>query len=188
MIPVDDHDQFEIPGILPVVPVRDLVVFPYTIVPLFISREISVSAMEQALASHRMVLLSAQRVVDNDNPELEDLYRVGTVGMVMRMRRLPDGRLKVLVQGLVRGRIESLDEVRPHLKARVTPIYNLPLEEISMETEALMRSLRERLQQFSDITQVPGPDVIVVLQGMKDPGRLADLIASNLALEVSTSQ
>jgi ATP-dependent Lon protease len=188
MIPMEDHDQFEIPGTLPVVPVRDLVVFPYTIVPLFISRDISVSAMEQALASHRMVLLSAQREVDKDNPELEDLYRVGTVGMVMRMRRLPDGRLKVLVQGLVRGRVESLDEVRPYLKARVTPIYNLPLEEISMETEALMRSLREKLQQFSDITQVPGPDVMVVLQGMKDPGRLADLIASNLALEVDTSQ
>jgi ATP-dependent Lon protease len=188
MIPLEDHDQFEIPESLPLVPVRDMVVFPYTIVPLFVSRPISISAVEQALSTHRLVLLIAQKQVESDDPEVEDLHRVGTVGMVMRMRRLSDGRMKVLVQGLVRGRVEETQRLQPFVTVRVSPIYNLPLEEISLETEALMRSLREKLQIFSDITQVPGPDVLVVLQGMRDPGRLADLIASNLNLQVDVSQ
>ncbi len=188
MISSQENDRFEIPGTMPLVPVRDLVVFPYTIVPLFVSRAASVSAIEAAVSSNRMTLLSAQREVEQDDPTLEDLHRVGTVGMVMRTRRLGDGRMKALIQGLVRGHLEEIEEQKPHFTARVSPIYNLPLTEISVTTEALMRTLREKLQSYGDLTQVPGPDVMVVLQGLKDPGRLADLIASNLPLRVETAQ
>ncbi len=188
MISSPDNDRFEIPERMPLVPVRDLVVFPYTIVPLFISRAASVSAIDAAVSSNRIALLSAQREVDRDDPSLEDMHRVGTVGMVMRTRRLDDGRMKALVQGLVRGRLEEIEEQKPHFTARVSPIYSLPLDEISLTTEALMRTLREKLQRYDELTQVPGPDVMVVLQGLKDPGRLADLIASNLPLPVETAQ
>ena len=88
MISIEEHDQIEIPATLPLLPVRDLVVFPYVIVPLFVGREASVTAVEHVLASHRMVMLTSQREVQVDDPGAEDLYRVGTVGMVMRMRSL----------------------------------------------------------------------------------------------------
>ncbi len=188
MISIEENDQIEIPSTLPLLPVRDLVVFPFVIVPLFVSRETSVSAVEQALASHRMVMLAAQREVQVDDPGVEDLYRVGTVGMVMRMRRLSDGRLKVLVQGLVRARIDRFIETQPYLQGELTPIFDLPLKQISVQTEALMRSVQERLQHYSESSRTLGPDALVVLQGMKDPGRLADLVASNLPLSVQAAQ
>jgi ATP-dependent Lon protease len=188
MISIEEHDQLEIPSTLPLLPVRDLVVFPYVIVPLFIGRETSVTAVEQALASHRMVMLTSQREVQVDDPGAEDLYRVGTVGMVMRMRRLSDGRLKVLVQGLVRARVESFTETRPCLLGNLTPIFDLPLKQISVQTEALMRMVQERLHHYNELSRTLGPDALVVLQGMKDPGRLADLVASNLPLSVQAAQ
>ena len=188
MISIEEHDQLEIPSALPLLPVRDLVVFPFVIVPLFVGRESSVAAVEQALGSHRMVMLVAQREVQIDEPGSEDLYRVGTVGMVMRMRRLSDGRLKVLVQGLVRARVDSFSEVRPYMLGNLTSIFDLPLKQISVQTEALMRSVQERLQNYNELSRTLGPDALVVLQGMKDPGRLADLVASNLPLSVQAAQ
>jgi len=188
MISIEEHDQLEIPSALPVLPVRDLVVFPFVIVPLFVGRESSVAAVEQALGSHRMVMLVAQREVQTDDPGSEDLYRIGTVGMVMRMRRLSDGRLKVLAQGLVRARVDSFTEVRPYLLGHLTSIFDLPLKQISVQTEALMRSVQERLQSYNELSRTLGPDALVVLQGMKDPGRLADLVASNLPLSVQAAQ
>jgi ATP-dependent Lon protease len=188
MISIEENDQIEIPATLPLLPVRDLVVFPFVIVPLFVGRETSVSAVEQALASHRMVMLAAQREVQIDDPRVEDLYRVGTVGMVMRMRRLSDGRLKVLVQGLVRARVDKFTETHAYLQGELTPIFDLPLKQISVQTEALMRSVQERLQHYNESSRTLGPDALVVLQGMKDPGRLADLVASNLPLSVQAAQ
>ncbi len=188
MIPTEAHDQFEIPEVLPVVPVRDRVVYPYTIVPLLVSRPLSVFAVEEALADQRMVLLVAQKQAQDDLPGSADLYPVGTVGLVLRSRRLEDGRLKILVQGLVRGRLDKLVAESPHLRGRMSPIFSLPLSELSLETEATMRALSDRLKYFSELVPVPGPDVLVVLQGMQDPGRLADLVASNLPLKVEDSQ
>jgi len=188
MISIEEHDQIEIPSTLPLLPVRDLVVFPFVIVPLFVGREASVTAVEHALASHRMVMLTSQRDVQVDDPRTEDLYRVGTVGMVMRMRRLSDGRMKVLVQGLVRARVDKFIEARPCLSGDLTPIFDLPLKQISVQTEALMRSVQERLQHYNELSRTLGPDALVVLQGMKDPGRLADLVASNLPLSIQAAQ
>ncbi|MFC1654335.1 endopeptidase La [Myxococcota bacterium] len=188
MISIEEHDQLEIPSTLPLLPVRDLVVFPFVIVPLFVGRENSVAGVEHALTSHRMVMLAAQREVQVDDPGAEDLYRVGTVGMVMRMRRLSDGRLKVLVQGLVRARVDSFSGSRPFLQGNLRSIFDLPLKQISVQTEALMRSVQERLQHYNELSRTLGPDALVVLQGMKDPGRLADLVASNLPLSVQSAQ
>ena len=188
MISIEEHDQLEIPATLPLLPVRDLVVFPFVIVPLFVGRESSVAAVENALASHRMVMLAAQREVQVDEPGADDLYRVGTVGMVMRMRRLSDGRLKVLVQGLVRARVDSFSTTRSYMQGNLTSIFDLPLKQISVQTEALMRSVQERLQNYNELSRTLGPDALVVLQGMKDPGRLADLVASNLPLSVPAAQ
>src|SRR2546425_1035444 len=105
MMPPENDAEFEIPETLPLLPIRDLVVFPYMIVPLYISRELSLAALEESLAKDRLVLLSAQKDVAEEAPKPSGIYPVGTVGMVMRTRKLPDGRTKVLVQGIVKAKI-----------------------------------------------------------------------------------
>jgi len=99
--------EVQIPDSLPILPVRDIVVFPYMIIPLFVGREISIKAIEYALSKDRMILLLTQKDLSVENPSTEDLYRVGTVGMIMRMLKLPDGRVKILVQGLTKARVKK---------------------------------------------------------------------------------
>ncbi len=184
----EEYDQLDIPEDLPVLPVRDMVVFPDMIAPLFVGRELSLGAVEKALSGQRLVMLATQRHVTDENPRAEDLFDVGTVGLVVRMRRLPDDRLKILVQGLRKARIDSMVQERPYFAARVRPIVDLPLDELSVETEALMRSLKDKLHNYSATSEQFGPDVLRALEGLKDPGRLADLTAANLALPVAAGQ
>ncbi|MBN2495076.1 MAG: endopeptidase La [Deltaproteobacteria bacterium] len=184
----EEMEQLEIPRELPVLPVRDMVVFPDMIAPLFVSRELSVSAVESAIEDRRLVLALAQRRLDAEQPSAEDLYRVGTVGMVVRMRRLPDERLKILLQGIAKARLEGWVQERPHYVARLQPIQDLPLDELSVETEALIRTLREKLDAFSQISDDMGPDLVTAIGGIGDPGRLADLVASNLGMPVDAAQ
>ena len=104
--------EAQIPGNIPVLPVRDIVVFPYMIIPLFVGREISIKAIENALSSNRMILLLTQKDLSIENPSSGDLYNIGTVGMIIRMLKLPDGRVKVLVQGLSKARVRTVHPVR----------------------------------------------------------------------------
>ncbi len=188
MIGPEDNDQLQIPTELPILPVRDLVVFPDMIAPLFASRESSVAAVERAVEDQRMLLLVAQREGQVDAPGIEELYTTGTVGIVVRMRRLEDDRLKLLVQGIRKARMESLVQEHPFLTGRIRPIMDLPLDEISTETEALMRSLRTQLKAYARSQGSPGPDVLAALEGIVDPGRLADLVASHIGLGVPEAQ
>ena len=118
----DSPLDFAIPDEMPVLPLREFVVFPYMVLPLFISREQSIAAVEDALAGDRLLLLTAQRNAELEDPEPDDLYGVGTVAMVMRILRLPDGRVKALVQGLSKARIESFVENDPAMWAQVSGI------------------------------------------------------------------
>ena len=117
-----DGTEFEIPEELPILPLRELVVFPYMVFPLFVVRDRSIAALEDALAGDRLVLLTAQRSPEVENPDPDDLYRVGTVAMVMRILRLPDGRVKALVQGLCKARIESFVDNEPATWASVSAL------------------------------------------------------------------
>ena len=107
---VNKDKDVEIPDTLPVLPVRDIVVFPYMIIPLFVGREISIKAIEHALSSNRMILLLTQKDLSVEAPVTADLYSVGTVGMIMRMLKLPDGRVKILVQGLSKARVKKFTQ------------------------------------------------------------------------------
>src|SRR5438093_12005376 len=108
-------DQIKIPDVLPVLPLRDIVIFPFMIVPLYVSRERSIKAVDQALADNRMILLVAQKRQDDEDPGPDDVYPVGTVALIMRMLKLPDGRIRVLVQGIGRARVLSFEEGHPYL-------------------------------------------------------------------------
>src|SRR3954470_15284891 len=112
--------QLQIPSELPVLPLRDIVIYPFMIVPLFVSREKSIRAVDEALAENRMILLASQKDLDKEEPTAEDLYAVGTAAVIMRMLKLPDGRIRILVQGLARARVEEVTDTGEYLKGRLT--------------------------------------------------------------------
>src|SRR4051795_6610955 len=112
----------QVPPILPVLPLRDIVIYPFMIVPLFVSRDRSIRAVEEALNNDRMILLVSQKDVNKEEPEQEDLYTVGTVAIIMRMLKLPDGRIRILIQGLSRCRVDSIVGSGEYVKGKVTPV------------------------------------------------------------------
>ncbi|MEO7658550.1 MAG: LON peptidase substrate-binding domain-containing protein, partial [Pyrinomonadaceae bacterium] len=134
--------MMQIPAELPVLPLRDIVIYPFMIVPLFVSRDRSIRAVEQALSQDRMILLVSQKDVNKEEPEQEDLFAVGTVAIIMRMLKLPDGRIRILIQGLSRCRVDSVNGAGDHVKASVTPIVEPLAPENSLEVEALVRNVR----------------------------------------------
>ncbi|MDJ0848228.1 MAG: endopeptidase La [Myxococcota bacterium] len=179
--------SFTVPEELPLLPLRELVVFPYMILPLFVVRERSIAAVEDALARDRLVLLVTQREGDMEEPEPDDLHPVGTVAMVMRVLRMGDGRVKVLVQGLAKARIDSFVE---HDRARWVRATELPADEDAdwcVEAEALIRTVRSRVEELLPLKNLP-PEVISVTANVHEAGRLADLVASNLRLRASEAQ
>src|SRR2546427_3304675 len=115
----DNGQELQIPNDLPVLPLRDIVIYPFMIVPLFVSREKSIRAVDEALGEHRMILLTCQKDLDKEEPHQDDLYKVGTVAVIMRMLKLPDGRIRILVQGVSRAQIESIDSSGDFLRARL---------------------------------------------------------------------
>jgi len=179
--------DFQMPEEMPVLPLREFVVFPYMVLPLFLTRERSVAAVEDALAGDRLLLLAAQRNPEVEDPEADDLHPVGTVAMVMRILRLPDGRVKVLVQGLAKARIEAFVENDPALWAQVSAIAPDPEAPWGVESEALMRAVRARVEELLPLKNLP-PEVLSITANVWEPGRLADLVASNLKLRLSEAQ
>src|SRR5215210_6408588 len=116
------EQPLQVPESLPVLPLRDIVIYPFMIVPLFVSREKSIRAVDEALGENRMILLVSQKDLDKEEPAGDDLYKVGTVAVIMRMLKLPDGRIRILVQGLVRARVHHLSQTEPYLQAKIEPI------------------------------------------------------------------
>jgi len=185
-----DHNKefLSIPDKLPLLPIRDIVVFPYMVLPLFVAREKSIKSLEEALAKDRLIFLVSQKNLSEDEPTLKDLYRVGTVALVMKMLKLPDGKIKILIQGLSKATLKEVIQVTPYLLARVENIKDPFLTEITLEIEALMRNVREQLERIVSYGKLISPDLMFVLESVDDPGRLADLVASNLELSVEKAQ
>src|SRR3989442_1528174 len=183
-----DLSQMEIPERLPLLPIRDIVVFPYMVLPLFVGREMSVKAIEAALAGNRTIMLAAQRSLEVENPTPQDIHPVGTVGMVMRMLKLPDERIKILVQGLAKARIEEFVQTEPYFEVRIRQLPEVKVQGQSLEGEALMRTVKEQLERLVSLGKVLMPDVMVVIENLQDPCRLADMIMSNLRLKVDAAQ
>ena len=184
----DSPDKsFTIPDSLPLLPIRDAVVFPSMILPLFVGRDVSVQAIETALEGDRLLALATQRDPEIEDPGPDDLYSVGTVGMIMRLMRLPDDRLKVLVQGLSKIKIVNFLRTEPFIEVEVE---ELPVEEApewTVEVEALIRSVSEKIATLLPLRHLP-PELLSITANVEDPGRLADLVAANLRLRVDEAQ
>jgi len=180
--------EVEIPDNLPVLPVRDIVVFPYMILPLFVGREMSIKAIEYSLSANRMVLLVTQKDLNIENPTAEDLFSVGTVAIIMRTLKLPDGRVKILVQGLTKAKALTYSQTEPFLKANIEKINDQKPTMLTIEDEAQIRTVKEQLDKVVSLGKAILPDIMGVVENIEDPGRLADLVASNLGLKTELSQ
>jgi ATP-dependent Lon protease len=186
---VEERDQkLNIPPKLPVLLLRDIVVFPYMIVPLFVGREKSKAAIDAALSSHRMILLLTQKEMETEDPKREEVYDMGTVALIMRMLKLPDGRIRILAQGLTRARVESYEEENGHMIARVTILPEPDEAEKTLEGEALVRNVRSGLEKATSLGKAIPPEVLIIATNVEEPGRLADLTAANLELKVPAAQ
>jgi ATP-dependent Lon protease len=184
----DNLDQVQIPDTLPVLPLRDIVIFPFMIVPLYVSRDKSIKAVDSALAENRMILLLAQKDQEQEEPGVDDLYRMGTAAVIMRMLKLPDGRIRVLVQGMNRAAVERYSQTSPFFQVNVSPVQEVEWETESLELEALMRNVKGALEQSANLGKPISPEVMVIAANLEDPGRLADLAISNLDLKVESAQ
>lgn len=186
---IEEKDQkLHVPKELPVLMLRDIVVFPYMVVPLFVGREKSKNAVDKALSSHRMILLLTQKSAEVEDPKKDDAFEIGTVALIMRMLKLPDGRIRILAQGLVRARVETLKEDKPYFTAGVQVLHDPDEAEKSIEAEALVRNVRTDLDKASALGKNIPPEVMIIAANVEEPGRLADLTAANLELKVKEGQ
>ncbi len=170
----------------PVLPLRDIVVFPHMIVPLFVGREKSVRALEEVMRDNKQILLVAQKNAAEDDPSPDDIHRVGTIGSVLQLLKLPDNTVKVLVEGGQRARITQFDDTRDYFRAEAEVIDELKGE--AREVEALARSLYSQFEQYVKLNKKIPPEVLVSLNQIDDPSKLADTVASHLTTKVAEKQ
>ena len=178
----------KLPDVIPVLPVQETVVFPYIILPLSVSTEQGSQAVDRALADNRLLLIVAQKEgSEEEEPTPDQLYTVGSVGTIMRMLKLPDGRMRILVQGVERARVQHYSRVEPFLEARIEGIPS-PAVESGIELQALVRNVQELLEKAIHLGKNISPEVMLVASNVDDPGRLADLAVSNLELATEEAQ
>ena len=183
-----EDEAIEIPETIPMLPVRDNVVFPYMILPLFVGREPSIKAVEDALSKNRLIFLASQKELTEENPTPETIYETGTIAAIMRMRKLADGRVKILIRGVAKGKVEAYTQTAPSFVVKVKKIEESTVAASSLEVEAMVRNVKEHLEKIISLGKMLSPDILMVLDDVGDPGRLADLVASNLGLKVQEGQ
>ena len=167
-------------AIFPVLPLRDIVVFPHMIVPLFVGREKSIHALEEVMKDDKQILLVAQKNAAQDDPGRDDIYRVGTISSVLQLLKLPDGTVKVLVEGQARARITSFIDNPRFFQVRAELMPDRPSD--PREIEALVRAVTSQFDQLVKLNKKVPPEVLVSLQQIDVPGKLADTIAAHLSL------
>ncbi len=183
-----DNQPVEIPQTLPMLPVRDIVVFPYMIIPLFVGREASIRSVEDALAKNRLIFLASQKDISEENPSAESIYKVGTVAKIMRMRKLSDGRVKILIQGEAKAEITSFVKTNGCFEVSVEKLSDVVPTQTAPEMEAMIRTAKESIEKMIAFGKALSPDILLVLDDVTDAGRVADLIASNLGVKVAEAQ
>ena len=170
----------------PLLPLRDVVVFPHMVIPLFVGRPKSIKALETAMESGKSILLVAQKSAAKDEPSPEDLYDIGSVANILQMLKLPDGTVKVLVEGVQRARVVAVTDEKTHYTAEAVPIPADPIE--STEVEAMRRAMLTQFDQYVKLNKKIPPEILTSLSGIDEPGRLADTVAAHLPLKLDQKQ
>src|SRR3954469_4912410 len=170
----------------PLLPLRDVVVFPHMVIPLFVGRPKSIKAMEIAMEAGKSILLVAQKSAAKDEPSAEDMYKIGCISNILQMLKLPDGTVKVLVEGGQRARIQGIDDARSHYVADAIPVP--PDAGDNTEVEAMRRALIAQFDQYVKLNKKIPPEILTSLAGIDEAGRLADTVAAHLPLKLEQKQ
>ncbi|HSW18381.1 MAG TPA: endopeptidase La [Ramlibacter sp.] len=174
---------------LPLLPLRDVVVFPHMVIPLFVGRPKSIKALEAAMEAERRIMLVAQKAAAKDEPSASDMFEVGCVSTILQMLKLPDGTVKVLVEGQQRARVDSIADGEEHFTATVTPVEQPDADPKSgSEIEALRRAVMQQFDQYVKLNKKIPPEILTSISSIDDPGRLADTIAAHLPLKLDSKQ
>lgn len=178
---------------LPLLPLRDVVVFPHMVIPLFVGRPKSIKALEAAMESERRIMLVAQKAAAKDDPLVTDMFDVGCVSTILQMLKLPDGTVKVLVEGQQRARVNKIEEGELHFSANVTPVEAVAEPEVkprgkASEVEALRRAVMQQFDQYVKLNKKIPPEILTSISSIDDPGRMADTIAAHLPLKLDSKQ
>ena len=179
-------DPAENAVVYPLLPLRDVVVFPHMVIPLFVGRPKSIKALETAMESGKSILLVAQKSAAKDEPSPEDLYEIGSIANILQMLKLPDGTVKVLVEGVQRARVVSVTDEKTHYVAEAVPIPADAIE--STEVEAMRRAMLTQFDQYVKLNKKIPPEILTSLSGIDEPGRLADTVAAHLPLKLDQKQ
>ncbi|WP_455204647.1 LON peptidase substrate-binding domain-containing protein, partial [Kaarinaea lacus] len=180
------NDQLQV---MPVLPLRDVVVYPYMVIPLFVGREKSIQALEKAMDDDKQILLVAQKNASQDEPEIEDLYRIGTIANILQLLKLPDGTIKVLVEGSERAKIINFIGTDEYFSAQLSPVESTEAKGAEeRETEVLMRSVVTQFDQYVKLSKKVPPEILSSLSSIDEPGRLADTIAAHMSLKIDQKQ
>lgn len=175
-------------SLIPVLPLRDVVVYPHMVIPLFVGRGKSIKALEAAMIDNKQIFLVAQRKSANDDPGAQDIYTIGTLSSVLQLLKLPDGTVKVLVEGERRAKVVKYEQDKGFLEAMLEPIQDTDVALKESEVTILMRSLMSQFEQYIKLNKKIPPEVLSPLAGIEEPGRLADTIAAHLTLKVEDKQ
>ncbi len=173
---------------LPLLPLRDVVVFPHMVIPLFVGRPKSIKALEMAMEADRRIMLVAQKAAAKDEPSVADMFDVGCVSTILQMLKLPDGTVKVLVEGQQRALVASIEDAETHFMATVTPVEATPEANKPSEIEALRRAVMQQFDQYVKLNKKIPPEILTSISSIDDPGRLADTIAAHLPLKLENKQ
>ncbi|MBA2674323.1 endopeptidase La [Ramlibacter sp.] len=174
---------------LPLLPLRDVVVFPHMVIPLFVGRPKSIKALEAAMEAERRIMLVAQKAAAKDEPAVTDMFEVGCVSTILQMLKLPDGTVKVLVEGQQRARVSKITDGNQHFSATVVPVPAGVVDESkSAEVEALRRAVLQQFDQYVKLNKKIPPEILTSIASIDDPGRLADTIAAHLPLKLDNKQ
>src|SRR6478736_1841750 len=174
---------------LPLLPLRDVVVFPHMVIPLFVGRPKSIKALELAMEAERRIMLVAQKAAAKDEPSVEDMFEVGCISTILQMLKLPDGTVKVLVEGQQRARVNRIDDGETHFSANVTPVEVAEAAtQKGTEIEALRRAVMQQFDQYVKLNKKIPPEILTSISSIDDPGRLADTIAAHLPLKLDNKQ
>ena len=171
---------------IPVLPLRDVVVYPHMVIPLFVGREKSIVALDRAMNAGKKILLIAQQAADMDDPGPEDLYEVGTLATILQLLKLPDGTVKVLVEGGERAQVDEL-MVGDHFSAEITILEEEDRHD-EREIDVLVRSIIAQFEQYVKLNKKVPPEILTSLSGIDEPGRLADTVAAHMALKLAEKQ
>ncbi|NML45173.1 endopeptidase La [Ramlibacter sp. G-1-2-2] len=173
---------------LPLLPLRDVVVFPHMVIPLFVGRPKSIKALEAAMEAERRIMLVAQKAAAKDEPSVSDMFEVGCISTILQMLKLPDGTVKVLVEGQQRARVSKITDGAAHFVATVVPVENASTDGKNAEIEALRRAVLQQFDQYVKLNKKIPPEILTSIASIDDPGRLADTIAAHLPLKLDNKQ